>query len=227
MKLLISINKTINMKSKKIILIIAIISSFWGCSRQHQITGSSNIVSEIRNLDSFNEVTSMGPYKITITKGKKQNVEIFANDNIIKRIKTNVSNGRLTIRSSSGNYTNISVEVHITVVDLNKIENYSSGAVYIDHEMKSFNAINLSSGNIHLEGSCTNLNIQNYSSGNFLAYNMLVENCSVTNSSSGNIKVNCKSKLNVSINSSGNVYYKGEPSMNISISSSGNVYNDN
>ena len=221
-----SLNKTINMKSKKTILIIAIISSFWGCSR-HQITGSSTIISEIRNLDSFNKVSSMGPYKITITKGKKQNVEIFANDNIIKKVRTNVTNRKLILSTVPGDYRNINIEVRITVVDLNKIENYSSGAVYIDHEMKSFNAINLSSGNILLEGSCTNLNIQNYSSGNFLAYNMLVENCSITNSSSGNIKVNCKSKLNVSINSSGNVYYKGEPSMNITVSSSGNVYNDN
>lgn len=213
------------MKSIKTILIIAVISSFWGCSK-HQITGSSIIVSEIRSLDSFNKISSLGPYKITITKGEKQNVEIFADDNIIKRIKANVSNGRLTL-SSSGNYNNISIEVRMTVVDLNEIENYSSRNFYIYNNTKNFTAINYSSGNVYLEGISNYLNLQNYSSGKFLAYKMLAEKCSITSSSSGSVQANCKSKLNVNINSSGNVYYKGNPSININTNSSGRVYNDN
>lgn len=219
-------NRTINLRSNQIVVIILVFSSFLGCSK-HQITGSNNIISEIRNLAPFHEVSSLGPYKVIINKGEKQKVEVFADDNIIEKVKTNVRNGKLTLRTVPRSYRNTTIKVHITLVDLNKIENYSSGNMFIYNHTKNFSAANYSSGDIYLEGTCNYLNIQNYSSGKFLAYNMQTKKCSVKNSSSGDIQVNCKSKLDVGIYSNGDVYYRGNPSTSISTFSSGKVYNDN
>ena len=164
-------NRTINLRNNPTVLIILVISSFLGCSK-HQITGSNNIISEIRNLAPFHEVSSLGPYKVVINKGKQQKVEVFADDNIIEKVKTNVRNGKLTLRTIPGSYRNTTIKVHITLVDLSKIENYSSGNMFIYNHTKNFSAVNYSSGDIYLEGTCNYLNIQNYSSGKFLAYNM-------------------------------------------------------
>lgn len=213
---------------KKSLILLLLISTLFGCSKDRFI-GSGDTISELRNVANFNKVSSEGTFNVTIIKGTEQTIEIIADDNIMQRVKTTVTNGKLYLYLADGNYKDVHLEAHIKVLDLKEIQNSGAGDMYINNntDVETFKTFNSGSGNIHLEGSCDNLEIRNEGSGNILAFNMPSENCNIKIEGSGEVEVTCTSNLNVKIEGSGNVYYKGTPSINTDISGSGKVINNN
>ncbi len=213
---------------KKVVIILVVISSLIGCS-EDEFIGSGHTISEIRNVNYFNEVSSEGTFSVTITIGDEQTVEIIADNNIMRNVRTDVVNGKLKLHLADGNYNNVHLEAHITVLDLKEIENAGAGdmRIYNNTGAEIFKAINSGSANIYLEGSCDNLDILNEGSGNIFGFNMLAENCTIKIKGSGEVEVSCESNLDVKIEGSGSVYYRGNPSIDVNISGSGEVINNN
>ena len=74
---------------KMVVLILVIMSTLMACS-EDKFVGSDDTMSEIRNVDYLNEVSSEGTFEVTIIKGEEQSIEIVANSNIIHLVKTDV-----------------------------------------------------------------------------------------------------------------------------------------
>lgn len=214
--------------TKKLIVLLIVLVSVFSCSKE-DFYGSGDTLSEFRNVASFTRVFSEGTFKVNITKGEEQSVEITADDNIMQRVRTDVTNGQLRLYLTDGNYNNVHLEAHITVLDLKEISNSGDGDVYIhnNNDAGVFKTINSGAANIYLEGSCDFLDIQNEGSGTILAYHMPAKECKINIQGSGDIEVICEATLNVKIKGSGNVYYKGTPSINTKISGSGKVIHEN
>jgi hypothetical protein len=79
------------------------------------------------------------------------------------------------------------------------------------------------SGEMELFGEANKSEIHISGSGNIRAYEMLVQDCYVTISGSGDVYVNAEDYLNVDISGSGNVYYLGNPVIDTKITGSGNL----
>jgi len=213
---------------KKVLLILVVMSSLFGCS-EDTFVGSGYSETEFRQVGYFNSVSSEGTFKVTITKGDEQAVTIIADNNIIGKVRTSVVNEKLKLYLEDGNYRNVHLEAYITVPELRGIENDGDGDmfVYNNTNAESFTLFNRGSANIYLEGSSHLSDIKNEGSGHIFGFDMLSENCIVKNEGSGDIEVACESNLDVSIEGSGNIYYKGHPLINVSVSGSGEVINDN
>jgi hypothetical protein len=213
---------------KKVVMILVIASSFFSCS-EDKFVGSGDTVSEYRNVEYFNGVSSEGTFTVTITEGDEQLVEIIADNNIINRVRTDVTNGMLKLYLADGNYQNVHLQAHMTVLDLNEIVNSGVGNMYVSHitDAETFKVNNSGSANISLEGNCDNLNIKNEGSGSIFAFDMPSINCAINNEGSGEIEVACESNLDVNIEGSGSIHYLGNPTINVNISGSGEVINDN
>ena len=214
---------------KKVILILVIAFTVFRCSDKDQFVGSGETTSEIRHLDYINKISSEGTFIVTITKGNEQMIEIIADDNIMHRVRTDVTNGKLKLYLADGSYNNIHLEANITILELNEIENSGDGDMHIynNTNVESFKVYNNGSASIYLDGSCENLDIETEGSGPIFAYNMETENCDIEIEGSSDVEVSCDSNLDITIEGSGNVYYKGAPLINTNISGSGQVINDN
>jgi len=194
------------------------------CSKD-DYNGSGNTISEFRDVSLFTKISNEGTFVVNITQGQTQSLEIIADDNIISRVKTRVSDGQLKIYLEDGNYRNIYLEANITVADLNGIKNEGTGDITV-FELQSDGTMeieNIGSGNIAIAGYTDYLTILNEGSGVINCAEFMAANVDLRIEGSGDCEVYCTESLKVNIEGSGNVYYKGSPTMIIDISGSGQV----
>lgn len=220
------INKMKNLVILPVVLLLTFLSS---CSKDN-INGSGDLISESRNVGDFTKVKSEGVFEVMITQGNDQSVQVIADDNIIHKVKTVVTNNELRLYlDNDNNYGSISVEVIITVPSINSIKNYGVGhilALDIDAST-NFNVYNSGTGDIKIEGSASSLTLENEGSGKFEGFLFTTNNCNVDIIGSGDCKINCTNNLNVHIEGSGDVYYMGMPIIEADISGSGEIINAN
>lgn len=206
-------------------LVIAIaVITITSCSKDNY-TGSGNTISEFRAVDEFSKVSISGTFILNITQGPTQSVEIIADDNIIGKVNTKVSNDQLEIYLEDGNYKKTYLEANITVPELKGIKNEGTGDVTI-FELQNTGTMeieNIGTGNIAIAGYTDNFNIQNMGSGTINSAEFMAAIITLRIEGSGDCEVYCTESLNVSIEGSGNVYYKGSPTINMDISGSGQV----
>jgi hypothetical protein len=217
---------------KKLIIITLAFSAFiatTSCSNDDDFSGSNTIISQFRDVPAFNKVSSDGIFTVNILQGAEQSLEVIANDNIINRLQTTVSNNKLSIYLLDGNYDNISIEINITVPNLNELQNSGTGNITVIELISegNINIENSGTGSISISGTVTNLDIRNEGTGNFYGGQFISANANVDIYGSGNCEVYCTDLLNVKIEGSGNVFYKGYPAINVDISGSGEVVNSN
>ena len=209
---------------KKIFLFTLTVIVLSSCSRD-DYTGSGNTISEFRDVNLFSKISSEGTFVVNITQGAAQSLEVIADDNIINRVKTTVSNDQLKIYLEDGNYKKTYLEVNITVADLHSIQNEGTGDITVFEFQSAGNMDieNTGSGNISIAGFVDHLNIQNEGSGTINCSEYMAANVEVRIEGSGDCEVHCTESLNVIIEGSANVYYKGSPVIDISVSGSGQV----
>lgn len=194
------------------------------------LVGSGDLTTEARNVDYFKKIKSEGVFEINITQGASQSVEITADNNVMRKVKTRVVNNELRLYLDDDNsYRNISLTVDIVVTRLNGIKNSGVGNIYAYNvdENGSFNVVNSGTASIFIEGEAGSLDLKNEGSGNFMGFEFEVNNADIENVGSGEIEVNSLDNLDVKISGSGNVYYLGDPILNLDISGSGNVFQSN
>ena len=69
------------------------------------VVGSGIPASETRELPPFNRVELAGSNQVTIRVGGEQSVVVHADDNILDRVTTRVSGGKLSIGNEAGGFT--------------------------------------------------------------------------------------------------------------------------
>lgn len=209
---------------RRLFLIAITAITLASCSKD-DYTGSGNTVSEFRDVNLFTKISSEGTFVVNITQGPTQSLEIIADDNIIGRVKTTVSDGQLKLYLEDGNYKNTYLEANITVADLNGIKNEGTGDITV-FELQNTGIMeieNIGTGNIAIAGYTDNLTIINEGSGTINCAEFMAANVDLRIEGSGDSEVYCTESLKVNIEGSGSVYYKGSPSMIIDISGSGQV----
>jgi len=213
---------------KKISLLLVMITVLMSCSKD-DINGSGDLTSEMREVNYFIKVKSEGVFKVNITQGETQSVEVIADNNVIHKVNTEVVDNELRLYLDDGNYQGVNLEVNIVALRINGINNSGAGNMYLYNvdETGEFKVNNSGSAGILIEGSAASLSVKNEGSGSIASFDFLVNNSNVEIEGSGDVEVNCSDNLNVEIDGSGSVYYKGSPSINVNISGSGEVINDN
>ena len=210
------------------ISICVILMTLTACTKD-TIEGSGTPISEIRSVANFTKVSSEGVFEVTITQGDVQSVEITADDNIIRRVKTEVVNNELRLYLDDRNYKDISLKANIVAERINGITNSGIGDIVISNvdEGGNFNVDNSGTGDITIVGIAESLTLYNEGDGTFRGFQFTVSDCDVEIFGSGDCEVHTTNALNVNIEGSGDVYYKGIPTIEANISGSGQVFNAN
>src|SRR6478752_10503202 len=82
----------------------------------NSVTGSGNVTTEKRTVDSFDKIEVSDALECIIQQSDKTEVMVEADDNLQKGIKTVVKNGVLIISSEFNSYTNVKskkIYVHV------------------------------------------------------------------------------------------------------------------
>jgi len=228
---------------KKLIAGAAVAAALIGTS----MTASARDTTEqTRDVPSFDSVRLKGSMDVKIVVGKAQSVKVEADSNIIDKLYTKVSGGRLDIGMERGSWHNIKVmKVTITVPSLKAAGLYGSGDLMVDGakgdafdldlkgsgdvtfhhgEIGKFELDLAGSGDVDLDGSCTRIDVDRAGSGDSNGAKFECKEADVSVRGSGDVSVYASEKADVNIAGSGDVTVHGKPGhMNSRVRGSGDV----
>jgi hypothetical protein len=188
--------------------------------------GSGQLATESRAVSGFSTVELSGGGELTIQKTGTESLSISAEDNLLPRLTSEVSNNTL-ILGTKPNTTILPqqpVTYTVTVKDLTGVAVSGSGNIRVPDLTTSALDISISgSGTITVTGTVSDQDLEISGSGRYEAAQLSSKNVKAEISGSGTANVLATDVLDVEISGSGTVTYTGNPRVEQEISGSGNL----
>lgn len=216
-----------------------------GCSKINRIDGNSQVVTETRNLVSFNKVENDGTFEVFIRNDSIFTATVEAESNLVPHIRTRVNGNTLVIDTRENLHNNYPIRVYVTTPIISGAYLKGSGSVMLDSLDTDYLEVILSgsgsmagytqtnsivstisgSGNIELE-SYTNITDARISGSGQMNLTGTSSTGTFTISGSGNIhSYNFEQKECIAkISGSGSMYLYVIDYLDVNISGSGSVY---
>ena len=219
---------------KRVIALVFLALLLINCSKGQVVVGSSNIISQEKQLSAYDRIEVLGSYDVIFTDGEVGKIKIKAPDNILPLIQTEVSDGLLridtgknrykvkepiimyvpvdsrlkqvVIKGSADIYTEKNLETKVLEVDV-----YGSGDVRLQVDASSLALKIDGSGDIRVGGKTDNLSININGSGDVEVPNLKAEKAVININGSGGVSAYVTENVDISIAGSGDVTIKGNP----------------
>ncbi|WP_266206114.1 head GIN domain-containing protein [Pontibacter kalidii] len=214
------------------------------CEDNNCIKGEGDLETRTLNLQPFSRVEANGDFKVYITQGETQLVEVRGEPNILDQLETSISNNTWEIEHRDCVRRSKTVEVYITMPQVQSLYLNGSGRIVsqdeftanelaveingsgkIDFDVVAAKVIArvTGSGEVALHGEAPLYTVNISGSGKAAAFDLQSKNVTVNLSGSGVAEVNASEALAADISGSGVVYYLGNPAVTTNISGSGKV----
>jgi hypothetical protein len=157
------------------------------------VRGSGTTGEENRSVSNMTAVELGTPGAMDITIGSSESLRIEADDNLLQYIQTDVSGGRLVIKTRPGITLQPvqPIKYHLTIIRLKSLGISSSGDMTVpDLKSEAFSIAISSSGNLSMQKlDCNSLQVKISSSGDTSISALNAQSLSVNISSSGNLDI--------------------------------------
>lgn len=177
------------------------------CEDTRCIKGEGNIAQRTLHLQPFSKLKANGDFKVYITQGPTQQVEVKGEPNILDQVNTRVFNGKWKITYDDCVRRSKPVEVHITMPEIERLAVNGSGSIYGENK---FTVTDLpvevnGSGEIDLELDAAKVMTRVTGSGE-VRLSGSTEAQHINISGSGAAEVVATNSLTVDLSGSGKVY---------------------
>ena len=176
------------------------------------VTGSGNIVSQIRPMRPFHGVRIDGVGKVFLKQEGDHSVRIEADDNIIEHVKASVSGGilRVGLRKSCSSAT---VNIYVSMKDVRLLEVSGAGEVVTESpiQTETLECRIDGTGSVKLAGTAERVDIAVTGSGSVHCFNLVASTCSVEVSGMASCKVHATRKIDATLSGMGEIIYDGKP----------------
>ena len=215
-----------------------------------RVVGSGKVISEARQVGSFQAIHLKGSMRLVLRQAGKEAVDVRADDNLLALIDTTVTtrDGVPTLEIGAKKGANFSTRsrmvVTVDVVDLKtlaisgsgdavgeglktnelQLKIVGSGDVQLRQLSAGALAVKVSgSGDVDVTGKTGKLSVSIAGSGDVKTQGLEADDVSVSIAGSGDASVNARKTLTVSIAGSGDVEYTGDATVKTSIAGHGSV----
>ncbi len=224
---------------KKLLAIGVLISTalITGCYYGPCMSGSGQVITEVRDITGFTEVRSGADFEVYVTQADDYNVEVVAYENLMPIIETYISGYSLIIETKNNSCykSGLPIKVFVSLPELNLLElngsgmlvaevsegeslecgNSGSGYLAVDTVFaKNLYLSNSGSGSIGMEKIYSNeVRMIQSGSGSIDSGEVLEsKGVSIKHSSSGNVRSNVVGGLNVNaiLSGSGRIDLSGD-----------------
>jgi RNase P/RNase MRP subunit p29 len=197
------------------------------------IKGNGKVITENRNItESFNKINSNRGIEVIIEQGATTEVEVEADENLLKHIKTTIENNTLVITTdenidyaekkivrvktptiseltaSSG--SSIHSQKKLSGVNL-KVDSSSGSEIILETEYEKISCETSSGSEITISGKTLNLQTKASSGSNLDAENLYANNVYAESSSGSSINVHAIVNLEAHASSGSSIDYAGKP----------------
>lgn len=236
--------KDVLFKVQKLVLMLLLLAMLGSCEDLNCIKGDGQVETRTLALQPFTNIEVNGDFKVYLTQGATQKVEVIGEANILDQLETDVSDQSWLISHTGCVRRSKAVEVRITMPEVNAMYLNGSGFIKgegvitaaelpvtvngsgkIDLQVNASKVISqvIGSGEMLLRGKTATHSVSISGSGKTKAFDLQANNVNVNLSGSGVAEVAAANLLGVDLSGSGMVYYKGNPTVNQQVSGSGKV----
>lgn len=190
------------------------------------VSGSGHVVTETRQVSGFTAIDLAGAGEVTVEQGGAESLTIEADDNVLARLTSEVSDSTLKLDKKPGITINTPnpIRYRVTVKDLTGVIVSGAGSVSAQQMTLRMLAVQISgSGTVDIRGSAVEQDIEVSGSGRYHGADVQSEKVTAEISGSGQIEVAVSRELTVDISGSGTLTCSGNPSVDQSISGSGRL----
>jgi hypothetical protein len=162
---------------------------------------------------------------VTVEQGDVESLTIEADDNVLPRLTSEVSDSTLKLDKKPGIVTGRSpIRYRVSLKNLTGVSLSGSGSVRGQGmTIQTFRVDISGSGTVNLSGSAVEQDIEISGSGRYEAGELQSQQVAADISGSGQVAVAVSRELRVDVSGSGTVTYSGDPSVSQSVSGSGRV----
>lgn len=250
------LTKGIHMKRRILVPLIGLLLILAACQdRNHihgpgqNIHGSGNLVTETRQLASFNSLEINTVADVQLNRSATQQVTVTVDDNVMQYIITRVDSGVFTLSTDPDvSLSDFTLTIHITIPDLasvtvNSVASVISGDSFnADDLLLTMNSVgtislniaarevfstNNSVGTIDLRGTTVIHRAVVSSVGSITAFELATDTTLATANSVGSAYVRANDFLRATINSTGSIYYRGHPEIQLIDNGTGSLIDAN
>lgn len=175
--------------------------------------GSGVAATQTRDVPSFASIDLAGANNVVVHVGGEQKVVVHADDNLIRRVKTGVRDGRLVIGSRGSFSTRTPMRVDIVVPSLDAIRLSGSGVVIVDGlHATTFTVDVPGSGVLSVSGTADRLDATVGGSGDVELQDLIAHDATAVVAGSGRLLVYASGSLDARVSGVGAIFYGGNPS---------------
>lgn len=185
---------------------------FFNFSINSATHGSGNSVSEKRDVGNFSGVEVGGVFEVEIVAQKGFSVEVEADDNLLPLIKTEVSNGVLSISTESDIKSKNAIRLRISAPDIDSIEASGASKVSVADLRNSDLKIDTSGASkVTLTGETENLSVEVSGASSLIAEGLKAENATVNASGASYASVIASERLTADASGASKINHTGTP----------------
>ena len=188
--------------------------------------GSGQLATGSREVSGFSKVELSGTGELTIQKTGTESLSISADDNLLPRLTSEVSNDTLTL-GTKPNTTILPeqpITYSVTVKDLTGVAVSGSGNIQVPNLTTTALSISISgSGTVTVNGTVNDQDLEISGSGRYEAAQLTSKTVKADISGSGTANALATDVLDVKISGSGTLTYTGNPQVEQEISGSGKL----
>ena len=210
---------------KKLVLLIVLIALGVACHGMHHgVLGSGKRVKEMRNVGSFNSISTEGAFNIEVVCQKPQEVEISGDDNILPLVTTEVSNNVLHVRNLRDYSTSEPLTLRISAPDLAGIHSSGAGTIEVAGLKNDRFEIDVNGApTIKASGETKALKIDANGAGNIDTHRLRAARVEVESKGVSGVEVYAAEQLDVTVSGPSHVIYRGNPVVHQTVHGPGSV----
>ena len=203
------------MKKTVFVIVILFIGLAAGCTRIENIggvKGSGNAKTESRNVSGFKEIKAENAVELEITVQKDFSLTIEADDNLLEKIKTEVSGNTLKISTKENITSKNKIKIKVSLPELTKLDISGASKANISGVKTDSLKLNASGASkIKVDGEVKSLEAIASGASGIDAENLKTENAKANSSGASNITVSPTGELDAEASGASSVTYTGEP----------------
>lgn len=226
------------------ILLLFITLSSSGCMYLNGVDGNGHVVTENRDVSSFDAIKVGGAFNVILTQGNSEALTIEADENLLPLIETRVKGGTLVISTKENIRDAKELNIYITFNKIRKL-NFSGACDVKSKGVLSFSTLDFDASGaseiklelnadkmtcdysgaseIEFSGTAGVCEIQISGAAELKAYDLECEEMELDLSGAADAKVNVTKSLRVEASGAASVRYKGNPSIDQRVSGAGSV----
>lgn len=193
-----------------------------GC--RDQVEGSGQSMTEQRDVAPFTELSVRGAVQAQVRIGQPQSVSLIGDDNVIRVIKTEVRDGRLTVQPEKSYNSNVPLRLEIVVPDLDWVAVSGASTVTVsgvDVEEMTLRVSGAST--VQVSGSAGEVDAEASGASRIRLQDLSAREAEVDATGASTIEVTVSERLTGSASGASTVTYAGNPDVRVSTSGGSNV----